>query len=301
MTVQPGLDRITVRALVGMSRPSHLLLIATVYGLGVAIAIGTGASADGLSVTAGLGVLLPVAASIHYANEYADHETDALTTRTPFSGGSGALQRTGLSRGLAIRAAWVSLAIGLVMAIGCLLHGYPLPALWVLLLGAVLGWQYSVRPLALAWHGWGELDNAVAGGLVLPAYGYTVTAGTIDPVVLAATIPFVALVFANLLDTTWPDRHADAAVGKATLATRWPAHRLRATYLAAAALWVASTLLLRGTVLPVLVADTGLLVLPFVVWGAVAYTRTRSPFPTVAAMVATAVAHLAAWTWLGLS
>lgn len=301
MTAEPGLNRVTVRALVAMSRPTHLLLVTLVYGLGVAIAYATGSESQPLPVATGLLALLPIAASIHYANEYADVETDMLTTRTRFSGGSGALPRTGLPRELAYRAAWASLILGVAVSVICLLHGFPVPALGVLLLGAIAGWQYSLPPLALAWHGWGELDNALAGGVVLPAYGYAATAGTVDPVVLLAAVPFFTLVFANLLDTTWPDRHADAAVGKETLATRWPKRWLRGAYLVAVGSWLGSLLLLRGSVLPTMVTDGSLVVLPIVIWGSIAYTRSRSPFPTVAAMVLLAVVQLTAWLWIGLA
>jgi 1,4-dihydroxy-2-naphthoate octaprenyltransferase len=49
-------------------------------------------------VLAGALALLSAAMAVHYANEYADAETDALTVRTPSSGGSGALERTDLPR-----------------------------------------------------------------------------------------------------------------------------------------------------------------------------------------------------------
>ena len=49
-----------------------------------------------LAVSAG--VLISI--SIHYVNEYADVETDRITQRTAFSGGSGALPESGLPPGL---------------------------------------------------------------------------------------------------------------------------------------------------------------------------------------------------------
>jgi 1,4-dihydroxy-2-naphthoate octaprenyltransferase len=102
-------------------------------------------------------------------------------------------------------------------------------------------------------------------------------------------------VFVNLRDTTWLDREADAAVGKNTLATRWPRSRLRATYAAAALAAFAFLPALAAPVLPPLVAAAGFVALPFLARGAWRYTRSRSPFPTVAGMVLFAVAQLAAW------
>jgi 1,4-dihydroxy-2-naphthoate octaprenyltransferase len=279
-----------------MSRPAQLLLVAVVYLLGVAIAAGNGVGIDPIEVGAGLAVMLPVAASVHYANEYADHETDALTTRTPFSGGSGALPATGLDPTLALRAAVVALTVGFAGAVWCLTHGLSPPSLAVLAAASVFGWAYSLPPLALAWRGLGEIDNAALGGLALPLYGFTVAAGRVSLDPILACVPFVALVFANMLETQWPDRHADGAVGKETLAVRWPARRLRTLYVVAVAVSMMSLPLLAGPVLPPLVAWGSFLVLPLVAWGTARFTRRETPFPAVAAMVLLAVVQLVAWS-----
>jgi len=63
------------------------------------------------SLWVGLAALLPVSAGVHYANEYADYLTDRLTTRTLFSGGSGALAEMGLPQRSALWAAWGALAL----------------------------------------------------------------------------------------------------------------------------------------------------------------------------------------------
>ena len=148
-----------------MARPTHLRLIAFVYLLGATMAMALGAAFDAQLLVFGLVVLLLVSSSVHYANEYADYETDALTQRTLFSGGSGALP------------------------------GSTVPRRVALLTGAI---------------------------------GFPVA---------AAYAPFVALVFLNLLATTWPDREADVAVGKRMLATSWSPVRLRRLYWAVAALF----------------------------------------------------------------
>jgi len=285
--------RKTAWALFAMSRPDQLTLIALVYAMGSAIALARGATVGVPAAAAGLVALLFVAASVHYANEYADY----LAVRTPFSGGSGALQRAGLPRGLALRAALVTFLLGVAVALACLLHGYPLPALAILFCIAVLGWAYSVGP-ALAWRGLGELDNALLGGIALPAYGFAIQAGTVTPAAVLVCVPFFALVFVNLLDTTWVDREADGAVGKRTLATRLSTTRLRALYFLGVAAWLGSLLALWGSLLPEPVALASLIAAPPVLWGALWYARRRSPFPSVAAMVLTALAQTAAWLWV---
>ena len=244
----------------------------------------------------GYAALIPIAVSIHYINEYADIETDKLAVRTPFSGGSGALAKTGLSPKILLTAAWTALIIGSVLALVFWLIGsLPLPALIVLSIGAFFGWMYSVPPLALAWRGWGELDNAALGGVVLPIFGYTVFSGQFDLSAFLAVLPFGMLVFVNLLATTWPDRKADKTVGKYTLATKWPVKWLRFVYWSVAASTFIVLPLLADWVLPPVVVWACLLTIPVVIWGAIAYTRQHSPLPTVAAMIVMLITHMLAW------
>lgn len=283
-------------AIVAMARPSQLLLIVGVVVLGVAAARAGGTAIDPFAMILGLVVLLPVAASIHLANEYADHETDARTTRTPFSGGSGTLARTGLPRSLALRAAQVASVVGLGGAIAAwaagLLAG---PALAILAAGLVGGWAYSTGPFPLAWHGLGEAANGLLGGMLLPLYGVALVGGVVDAVAVAAFLPLTLFVTANLLATTWPDRAADAAVGKRTLATRWPPSRLRLLFALLTAAAVAILVVQALAPGPLVVALAGLSAVPLLGIGLAWYTRRESPLPTVAAMVWLVVAQLGAW------
>lgn len=288
-------------ALWAMSRPSQLLLIALVYALGVTIALAEGATVGPVELVVGLLALVPTAASVHHANEYADYWSDLLTVRTPFSGGSGALARTGLPRRLALFTAVAALLLGATIAAVALLSDVLTPAAVLLLFViACFGWAYSLRP-ALARRGLGELDNAALGGLVLPLFGYTVASERIRFGVVLACVPFALLVFANLLATQWPDRRADAAVGKRTLPTRWSADRLRGLYLICVGLSFCSLVVLAGGVLPPLVAWTSFLSLPLALWGVAWFTRRRSPFPTVAAMVLLAIIQTVGWGIVALS
>ncbi len=282
--------------LFAMARPTQILLIGFVYLFGALLAYASGVSIDSVVLLFGFLALVPTSISIHYANEYADYETDSLTVRTPFSGGSGALPGSGLPRKIALIGAWVALFIGVVLALaGWVLGLLTIHAVAILTVGAFFGWMYSLRPLALAWRGWGELDNALLGGVLLPFYGFVVQSGRLEWWVLVACLPFGAMAFINLLATTWPDREADAIVGKRTLATRWPVGRLRLIYWAVALSAFVLMLLMVGNILPLVVFWGSLLVLPVVVWGAVRYTRQRSPFPTVAAMVLMLGLQMVGW------
>ena len=301
------MDRRVPVALWRMARPAQLALIALVYAAGVAMAYGRGATATPTRIAFGLVALLLVAASVHYANEYADVETDAITERTPFSGGSGALDDTGLPRRIALYATvGVGLAGLVLTAVGAssvsdtLAAGPTGPLLAstpaVLLVGVlVVGWQYSLRPLRLAWNGLGEVTNAALGGFVLPLYGFAVVTGELTLAAALAFVPFTLVVFVNLLETTWPDREADAAVGKRTLVTRLSASRLRTLYAAGSVAAVASTVLLAGRALPPIVAAATVVPLFGLVPGYVRFTRREAPLPAVVTMVVLAATTALGW------
>lgn len=285
------------------SRPSQLLLVLGVYLFGAVVALAQGAALSVEALVLATVPLVLASASVHYANEFADYETDALTTRTPFSGGSGALVETGTSRRVALYAGLVSLALALVATGVLVATGWlTTTATAVLVVATVLGWQYSVGPLKLAWRGWGEVTNAALGGLALPVYGGAVLDAPALDVMLAST-PFSLLVLLNLFATQWPDREADAAVGKRTLAVRWPRRRLRAAYATVALAAVLSLVVFHSSVVapavlpaPVLLASVA--VAPLVVWGALGYTKRHTPWPTVSAMVGLLVLQCLAWLWV---
>jgi 1,4-dihydroxy-2-naphthoate octaprenyltransferase len=288
--------------LISMSRPSQLLVVTLVYFLGNTIAMARDYLFEINPILWGYAALFPISMSIHYINEYADYATDTLTVRTPFSGGSGALQRSGLPPSLAHQSAWVTLIFGVGIALwGFITQQLSSTALFILIIGAFFGWMYSVRPLALAWHGWGELDNASIGAVLLPLFGYAILAGRIDLSAFLAVIPFGMVAFVNLLATTWADRKADSRVGKYTLATRWSPQKLRIVYWLVAGSSFILIPLLKDWVLPTIVVWSSILVYPSVIWGAATYTRQHSPFPTVTAMVLMLIAQLTGWGIVFLS
>lgn len=276
----------TLNLYVRLARPLQLTAVFLVYSWGNLLVLATPAAFQPLRYLGGLATLLLAAASIHYANEYADFETDALTHRTPFSGGSGAMQVYNAPRQTALHAAWMALggavlSATLAYAVGWLSAG----SLALLAAGTLGGWMYSLRPLALAWRGWGEATNALLGGILLPAFGYSIHANPIHPGGLRLIIPFSLLVFTNLLATTWADRHADAHVGKRTLATRWPVRQLRLLYALTATVALVMILFLHGRSPTNGFIWLCLLLLPLIVWAGWAYTRQHSPFPSVFVMV----------------
>lgn len=285
-----------------MSRPSQLLLVLVVYAAGVALGAARGGTLDPTRTVVGALSLLPLAASVHYVNEYSDVETDARTERTRFSGGSGALAETGLPARTALRAALTALAVGTLttwyaVAVGVVTAS----GLALLAVVVVAGWAYSVGPRLIA-RGLGEVTNALLGGLVLPLYGVSVGDGPLDAVAMLAFVPFTLAVFANLLATQWPDRRADELTNKRTLPTRWSTVRLRrAHWTTTATSFALFGLFPMVGVLPRLVGWGCLALAPAGWIASRRYTRVRSPFPSVATMVGLAAVQLLAWGALAVA
>lgn len=270
--------------------------VVLVYLAGIAMARAAGVPLSPPIVVWGLAALLPAAASIHYANEYADAETDALTTRTRFSGGSGVLVRGLVSRSVALWAAWSAAVVSISVALaGIVGRTLSLTAFVLLIIGIFWGWMYSLPPLKLAWRGWGELDNALLGGLLLPLFGYATAFGTISFEAMQAWLPFTLIVFSNLLATTWADRAADAAVGKLTLATRWRVFWLRVIHALAGGL----AFICLFAKLPAAVATLSLLALPFALVATLSYTRWHNPAPSVLTMLVLLLAQISGWLSMG--
>lgn len=286
----------TTFALWAMARPLIMVSVLLVCINGLLMARYQGYEVAWLNVVWGLAALIPIAVSIHYVNEYADYETDALTVPTLYSGGSGILPRGDIPRALALQAAWFSLIGGGVIA----LIGYSLgylgeAALLCLVLGSLGGWMYSLPPLQLAWRGWGELDNALLGGILLHVYGHALLSDQIKPEIILICLPFTLLTFNNLLATTWADRQADMMVSKRTLATKLTVRQLRGLYAVVAIAAFVLLIGLGGWIIPTPIVWAGLLSLPVVIWGWLTYTRIHNPQPSSGAMVVFLVAQIIVW------
>lgn len=157
---------------------------------------------------------------VHFANDYYDQATDALTTRTAWSGGSGVLPEGALAPRVALAASVLCAAIGLVATAFAGIAGNPALALLGVAIGA-LAWAYSAPPLRLLARGLGELDTVAVVALLVPLAGYASAAGTLGGRALLAALPGACALFAMMLTVEMPDAAADAATGKRTLVVRW--------------------------------------------------------------------------------
>lgn len=282
----------SLRAGLRLSRPDQVLLIVVVLGVGVvaghALAAETGGWLAALAWTTPS--VTAIAVSVHAINEYADADTDALTVRSRFSGGSGALHDHGLPPVFALRLAVTAAALGIGLAVaGWAAHHVSVTVLALLLTGLVGGWAYSVGPWPFSRHAAGEVANAVLGGLLLPATGAVVAGARLETALLVF-VPFALLDLVNLLETQWADRTADRLVGKHTLASRLTPRRIRVAGGAAAM----AAYVLAPALQPWPVAAAGLLAAPLSAYG-VWRLGTGRPGPSVAAMVVFLLVQGLAW------
>jgi 1,4-dihydroxy-2-naphthoate octaprenyltransferase len=285
-----------IRALVLMSRPVILSSAVLAFALGAAMGYHERGELPAGPALLELALTLLANLAAHFADEYADADTDALARHTGVSGGSGALAAGLATPSLALGAAAATAALCLALA-GWAAAAGALPAvcLWYVAAGLAGGWAYSMPPLALERRGLGELANALLGGLLIPLMGYAAVAGPPPPAAHLALAPVVAAVLANLVDVHWADRAADAAVGKRTLAVllgprvAW----LQRAWLALA--YGLPPLLAAAGVVPWPVAWATLATLPVGFWAALQLGRTRLPVGGPAAMTAIMVAQSLAY------
>ncbi len=217
------MSAIQLRAFLVLTRPFFLLGGVLLYLLGVTFALAGGIPFHPSYFVLGQLLVTSVQLMVHYANEYYDQDVDgAVTDRTWFSGGSGMLASGALSGSLALRAAWVCLALALVILTAALvLDGSPVLAA-LLVLTLLASWFYSAPPLRLVSRGWGEATASLVLALSVPLTGYLLQTGgsTIPLSLLTLCLPLVLLLMSVTLAIEFPDREADAAFGKRTLTVR---------------------------------------------------------------------------------
>ncbi len=265
-------------ALLKMGRFLVLLAGVAAYALGLAMAYADLGQVDW--VRAGMGLLLMSLATLaaHYANEFADVDTDSLARRTYFSGGSGVLPSGILAPIWALRAAIICGGFCMGLAVWWVVDGVLSPqVLGITVLGLLGGWFYSMPPLALERRSVGELDNALLGGFLMPLIGYVAQSGTVPPLAVIRLIPVFLVVFVNLLGVHWADREADAAVGKRS----WVVALGEQTRVLHAAMLLAAYALvfaLTGRVFPAPVSLAVLATLPFGLYVAWRFWRSPGPF-----------------------
>jgi len=219
-----------------LARPAFLAGGFTGFALGAAVAHFDGNAIDWRAYLLAQVMVTSFHLMVHFANDYYDQDTDAITVRTAWSGGSGVLPNGELPAWVALAAAIACAGCGTIVVVAEVLAGNVVLAALGVAIG-ILGWAYSAPPMRLLARGLGELDTIVVVAMLVPLAGYATFAGTLGAHAFAATLPGACAMFAMMLTVEIPDVAADAATGKRNLVVRWGAGRavLTARLLAAAA------------------------------------------------------------------
>nr|WP_297459412.1 prenyltransferase [uncultured Halomonas sp.] len=214
-------------ACVQATRPPFLLLAPLCALLGVTAALAAGLAPGVTDTLLVLGGSVSAHAAANLLNEYHDFRSglDALTRRTPFSGGSGVLPACPEAAPLVASS-----------ALGCLLITLAIGAYFLLQRGpAMLGFGIAGLALVVAYSGWivrRPLLCLLAPGLGFgPLMGlgahWAVSGRLSMPVLVAMPLPLL-LVSALLLVNQLPDIDADRRVGRRHLAIALgPGHAAR--------------------------------------------------------------------------
>jgi 1,4-dihydroxy-2-naphthoate octaprenyltransferase len=226
--------------------------VGTVWGVVMAGGMdGTGALSAGLFLT---GMLCG-----HSAGNILNDVCDDITGNdpanhgriSPFTGGSRVIQDGLLSRRRMVGYVMVLLAACALTGVGLIaLHGWAVLA-FGLVMGAML-LAYHLPPFRLNHRGLAEIMVGVMFGIAPVGMATWLQAGQVDGTTLLVSLPIALWVMGILLVNEVPDRAADHAVGKTTLAVLiGPRLALRALVgLAVAAVLVLVALTAAG-ILPV--------------------------------------------------
>lgn len=223
----------------------------------------------------GLGIMLCAILMGHYANEYADFDTDSISRRTRFSGGSGVLPSGLVPRSWALHAAVACLGLTTALtALGLLAGLINESAVALVAIGLPLGWFYSMPPLRLERTWVGELDNSLLGCLMF-LMGYVPATGQVDPLAIAVSVPLFLAIFINLLGVHYADREADEIMGKRTMAVALGGRTKRVFALLIIAMYACILLLLPWAPAGAVIA--GLLTIPIALWAMRGFLSNGGP------------------------
>jgi 1,4-dihydroxy-2-naphthoate octaprenyltransferase len=282
-------------ALVKMARPLIIVSGIISYALGLAMAQYEMGTVDLTAGFLGFVILILAIMMAHYADEYADVDTDSLTARTIISGGSGVLISKQMPRSLALNAAAVSFGSAMILTMVGITSGilYPVTGL-VVVSGLAGGWVYSMPPMRLIRRGWGELDNAILGGFLMPLLALASQTSEIPARAVLWCLPVFLIVMANLMGIHWADMLADRQSGKRTLVVRLGG-RTRWLHLVLIVSTYIYVFAFTGNLFPLEVSVATATTLPLGIYSGFAFMRTPKPILGAITMGAVMIAMAAGW------
>ncbi len=282
------------------------------YGLGVAIALYSGATINWKLVLWGQIIVTATQSMVHYGNDYYDFQADQNNlTPTVWSGGSRVLQAGLVARRTALIAAIMLAFIAVAATLLLVLSNHVGPlTVYIGLLAIILSWEYSAPPLRLHSNMVGEISGTFVVAGLTPLLGFYLQAGQITALPLLAILPLCCLQFNMLLSVHNPDVEGDIAVGKRTLVVRLGRPTTARLYLALLALAYALLVPLMLLGLPSLVAVCFSLSAPLAVWLGWHVLKGdwirptcwgRLAFFSIALLMSAAIFELVGFIWLSVN
>ena len=149
-----------------------------------------------------------------------------------------------------------------------------------------------MAPLQLERTIWGEIDNALLGGYLMPLIAYIPQIGVAGLNIFLILTPIFLAVLVNLLGVHRADREADATVGKNTLVVRLSS-RVGMLHFTLTGLIYIFTIALFP-IIPWQVVMAILLTIPLAIWAYLSFERS----PTSSSFLMSAVMIFAAVGWI---
>lgn len=224
------------------TRPAFLTASASPILVGSALGFAQSGRFDaGIFVLALFSTML-IHSGANVANDYFDHTSgnDWLNKNpTPFSGGRRFIQQGILSAKTTFLLSVFLLASGAVLGLAIVLATKSIFIFILGLVGVAGGFFYTAPPIRLGYRCLGETVIGFLFGILPVAGAYWLQTGRIEKIVLLPGTIVGILIFLVILINEFPDRDADAAVGKRTLVVNFGTN---------AAIWIYRVTLLSSYV-----------------------------------------------------
>jgi 1,4-dihydroxy-2-naphthoate octaprenyltransferase len=189
-----------------------------IYSLGALLAIELGGRWDVLKFLFGYAVFFPAHLSVSYSNDLYDISADKFNSPSPFSGGSGVLQRkpelAPIAKAIAIGLIFLSISLSIVFM---LVYDRSLFFPLLVISGALLGWAYTGPPFRLAYRRLGEVATVTAVGLLVLFMGYYVMKKDSLSIIVYFLFPQLLYGIQFIMSVEIPDMEADRKGGKTTM------------------------------------------------------------------------------------
>lgn len=283
-----------VVAMVKLGRPFILVAALIAYTVGLSLAYFELGFIQWDLALLGLAIMMTGTLMAHYANEYADIDTDSITRRTRFSGGSGVLPAGIVPAVWALYAAVAFMMVSLSLTAISIAYGVLAPVVGlIVVLGILGGWFYSMPPFRFERTWFGEIDNSLLGGYPMPLIAYACQTGHLTLESIIIMVPVFLVVLANLIGVHWPDRAADEAVGKRSLVVTLGDEAITAHWIIIILTYV--SVLAISPLLPQEVVIASMVTIPVGILAGLSLGKIKSPIFSSGLMAVLMIAMSVGW------